>query len=129
MGFDPSKSGDQHLGSRRFPGFPLVQNGVDSTIREFLHKLNGCLSIGTLKVSLVSSQIATGHNRLHLAEIFYGFPHAVRLSAGQNAVAHHLVRSEEHTSELQSLMRISYAVFCLKKKTLTKSTQSRVITY
>src|SRR3546814_5009088 len=31
---------------------------------------------------------------------------------------HHLVdvRSEEHTSELQSLMRISYAVFCLKKK-------------
>src|SRR3546814_8751462 len=28
----------------------------------------------------------------------------------------HLIRSEEHTSELQSLMRISYAVFCLKKK-------------
>src|SRR3546814_4647623 len=35
------------------------------------------------------------------------------------------VRSEEHTSELQSLMRISYAVFCLKKKTpqLTKDPQ------
>src|SRR3546814_4895108 len=30
-----------------------------------------------------------------------------------------LDRSEEHTSELQSLMRISYAVFCLKKKTNT----------
>src|SRR3546814_5391499 len=29
-------------------------------------------------------------------------------------------RSEEHTSELQSLMRISYAAFCLKKKTKTK---------
>src|SRR3546814_1493662 len=28
----------------------------------------------------------------------------------------HVARSEEHTSELQSLMRISYAVFCLKKK-------------
>src|SRR3546814_5063122 len=28
-------------------------------------------------------------------------------------------RSEEHTSELQSLMRISYAVFCLKKKTIS----------
>src|SRR3546814_1867021 len=28
------------------------------------------------------------------------------------------LRSEEHTSELQSLMRISYAVFCLKKKTI-----------
>src|SRR3546814_9008371 len=31
-------------------------------------------------------------------------------------------RSEEHTSELQSLMRISYAVFCLKKKTNTHTT-------
>src|SRR3546814_1233690 len=30
--------------------------------------------------------------------------------------AHLALRSEEHTSELQSLMRISYAVFCLKKK-------------
>src|SRR3546814_5297563 len=32
-------------------------------------------------------------------------------------------RSEEHTSELQSLMRISYAVFCLKKKNNTEHTQ------
>src|SRR3546814_2017425 len=32
-------------------------------------------------------------------------------------------RSEEHTSELQSLMRISYAVFCLKKKTTTTTTK------
>src|SRR3546814_6387221 len=30
-------------------------------------------------------------------------------------------RSEEHTSELQSLMRISYAVFCLKKKNIKKN--------
>src|SRR3546814_8917987 len=34
-----------------------------------------------------------------------------------------LARSEEHTSELQSLMRISYAVFCLKKKHRTQKTQ------
>src|SRR3546814_4571151 len=33
------------------------------------------------------------------------------------------MRSEEHTSELQSLMRISYAVFCLKKKKLTNTHQ------
>src|SRR3546814_9964938 len=32
-------------------------------------------------------------------------------------------RSEEHTSELQSLMRISYAVFCLKKKKTTTTTK------
>src|SRR3546814_7805206 len=35
-----------------------------------------------------------------------------------------LSRSEEHTSELQSLMRISYAVFCLKKKTTQQKKQS-----
>src|SRR3546814_2846396 len=36
-------------------------------------------------------------------------------------IAHITERSEEHTSELQSLMRISYAVFCLKKKILMTS--------
>src|SRR3546814_3878823 len=34
----------------------------------------------------------------------------------RNEVGEDILRSEEHTSELQSLMRISYAVFCLKKK-------------
>src|SRR3546814_1848531 len=39
-------------------------------------------------------------------------------------------RSEEHTSELQSLMRISYAVFCLKKKKKTKNyTQKKTTPY
>src|SRR3546814_2238299 len=45
--------------------------------------------------------------------------------SGFRADPHHRdrcsLRSEEHTSELQSLMRISYAVFCLKKKTKTTS--------
>src|SRR3546814_3406016 len=39
-------------------------------------------------------------------------------------IAVELRRSEEHTSELQSLMRISYAVFCLKKKTTLLSTDA-----
>src|SRR3546814_1424580 len=39
---------------------------------------------------------------------------------GLSRVAAYAGRSEEHTSELQSLMRISYAVFCLKKKKTTK---------
>src|SRR3546814_1446888 len=42
--------------------------------------------------------------------------HHLRGAAG----GHITVRSEEHTSELQSLMRISYAVFCLKKKKIDK---------
>src|SRR3546814_3180745 len=36
-------------------------------------------------------------------------------------------RSEEHTSELQSLMRISYAVFCLNKKTTTTTIHKHII--
>src|SRR3546814_6880284 len=45
-----------------------------------------------------------------------GDPQADRLCAGIVCGAD-ILRSEEHTSELQSLMRISYAVFCLKTKT------------
>src|SRR3546814_8375099 len=62
------------------------------------------------------------------ADIDYGFREA-RTPAGRIGVKVWLSkgdilpykRSEEHTSELQSLMRISYAVFCLKKKTQTTS--------
>src|SRR3546814_8096561 len=43
---------------------------------------------------------------------------AVALEVGGEASHRLLERSDEHTSELQSLMRISYAVFCLKKKNI-----------
>src|SRR3546814_7489410 len=46
------------------------------------------------------------------------------LLAGSTANAIGTSRSEEHTSELQSLMRISYAVFCLKKKKTTQNQQT-----
>src|SRR3546814_9770396 len=42
-----------------------------------------------------------------------------RMDKRQDRMAKRDARSEEHTSELQSLMRISYAVFCLKKKKAT----------
>src|SRR3546814_8573568 len=45
-----------------------------------------------------------------------GREHVAKLAIGLG-IAAAAMRSEEHTSELQSLMRISYAVFCLKKKT------------
>src|SRR3546814_1749845 len=52
-----------------------------------------------------------------------GNDNSVRRQAAAPDIAQYLVqillRSEEHTSELQSLMRISYAVFCLKKKNNT----------
>src|SRR3546814_5558324 len=52
--------------------------------------------------------------------------------AEQEAEAHQrgalVIRSEEHTSELQSLMRISYAVFCLKKKKKRINTSTETMT-
>src|SRR3546814_2043435 len=63
---------------------------------------------------------ADDHVRDHLGRIVRA--HADRADPGQELlIAFHVGdqiehRSEEHTSELQSLMRISYAVFCLKKK-------------
>src|SRR3546814_2946685 len=47
---------------------------------------------------------------------------AIAAARGANMPKDNIERSEEHTSELQSLMRISYAVFCLK----TKKTQTTV---
>src|SRR3546814_10087254 len=52
---------------------------------------------------------------------------AVATHAAGRALRRMQQRSEEHTSELQSLMRISYAVFCLKKKT-TKSLRQHMTT-
>src|SRR3546814_7596196 len=67
--------------------------------------------------------------RQHRAISEVGGPQRLRRKA---TGAHHEIlwrvcRSEEHTSELQSLMRISYAVFCLKKKknSVTEHTQHR----
>src|SRR3546814_10856660 len=53
-----------------------------------------------------------------------GLLQALRPGPGGELAALVGVRSEEHTSELQSLMRISYAVFCLNKKT-TRTTTMR----
>src|SRR3546814_5302806 len=65
------------------------------------------------------------HSREHLqSAVDMGFyPAGTRLIEAGKPSEHVFVlckRSEEHTSELQSLMRISYAVFCLKKKNKKK---------
>src|SRR3546814_1703975 len=63
------------------------------------------------------------------------YPALVRADAAATALpaiaaAHpDRARSEEHTSELQSLMRISYAVFCLKKKKNQQKTQTEISRY
>src|SRR3546814_4071087 len=75
--------------------------------------------VGVLKYGTVNWEISIIQR--HEMDVQHGFPlevlelasdqaTAVALQAGEVDI---IVRSEEHTSELQSLMRISYAVFCL----------------
>src|SRR3546814_6846283 len=81
-----------------------------------------------------------GAVRLGIGAAIFGHDHAAetrgetrrqrRFSGAFGAVkadvtGHAGARSEEHTSELQSLMRISYAVFCLKKKTIQKKREKK----
>src|SRR3546814_2842051 len=56
-----------------------------------------------------------------------GQPDSPALQYQRYAPPDEFYRSEEHTSELQSLMRISYAVFCLKKKTYRHKTRKQHI--
>src|SRR3546814_6326878 len=65
----------------------------------------------------IGDAVSIGQSRLTLAALVVQEPDAA------------MDRSEEHTSELQSLMRISYAVFCLKKKNYTHQITTSVHTY
>src|SRR3546814_7490286 len=61
-------------------------------------------------------EVDVGGQLAVVADLAIGFAHLhASLVEIDDQLCHHR-RSEEHTSELQSLMRISYAVFCLKKK-------------
>src|SRR3546814_8462897 len=70
--------------------------------------------------TLFRSVLLEGHGggpRYHGVAAALGEPDTQLRLFGKPTVSGRRTRSEEHTSELQSLMRISYAVFCLKKKT------------
>src|SRR3546814_9789935 len=92
------------------PGGRLVEDVErlpGRTPRQFLGELDAlCLAARQRRRLLPDLDIAKAHADEHR-----------HLLADRR---HRLERSEEHTSELQSLMRISYAVFCLKKKTTHK---------
>src|SRR3546814_5407105 len=108
----------------------FVQSVIQSDVKNF-H--NSYLDI-TVQVGVVGLAVALGFlllffwraaalvkfDRAPIAALpmfFLAFIMAYSLSEYALFRQHSLIRSEEHTSELQSLMRISYAVFCLKKKT------------
>src|SRR3546814_4140927 len=67
----------------------------------------------------ILTNVVPGHGRRSLF-MQNSLRDALLASLNFNIFIRHADRSEEHTSELQSLMRISYAVFCLKKKKPTE---------
>src|SRR3546814_6770994 len=80
----------------------------------------------TLTGSSVGSTTLTGANLIGTLGNFTASnfaPTNAQALAVSGSVNGGASRSEEHTSELQSLMRISYAVFCLKKKTEVQHTK------
>src|SRR3546814_6782745 len=72
---------------------------------------------GEIRLPLSDIAIGTVANMGGIAEVLYSGENRPRLgNVVYGLFGRDFTRSEEHTSELQSLMRISYAVFCLKKK-------------
>src|SRR3546814_1796414 len=92
-----------------FEGWPppvLDPAGPYATSVSLLSWILFCMAAAVLAIVLAALYVA-----------LFGRPAMQAKIGGKTAI-----RSEEHTSELQSLMRISYAVFCLKKKNKTDIT-------
>src|SRR3546814_2474645 len=92
----------------------MVRRPPRSTRTDTLFPYTPLFRSGDLLLRLVAEERATGAGEVHLRPAV--LPRAGLRDLAAELLRHHLERSEEHTSELQSLMRISYAVFCLKKK-------------
>src|SRR3546814_4803510 len=74
---------------------------------------------GTMRLPFTNTSVRCPPRERRSAVAWAGLPVLVALAPGLRVglkAGLRFSRSEEHTSELQSLMRISYAVFCLKKK-------------
>src|SRR3546814_3938353 len=84
------------------PGLSVGRDASKTRLVEGVHHLSG-----HVELALLGGTVADPHGS---AALVAGQPRELELRQA---------RSEEHTSELQSLMRISYAVFCLKKKNQT----------
>src|SRR3546814_3423196 len=80
------------------------------------HAHIGNLYVNRAMIGAVVGSQPFGGERLSGTGPKAGGPHYLFRFVAERAVSIDTTRSEEHTSELQSLMRISYAVFCLKKK-------------
>src|SRR3546814_2637120 len=84
------------------------QDALSAIARKALKRKTGARGLRTIVESV-------------LLDTMYDLPsleHVSKVVVDESVIEHKSDRSEEHTSELQSLMRKSYAVFCVQKKTL-----------
>src|SRR3546814_4384750 len=88
--------------------------------RAILFNAAGC-ALGGDKSNLSLYKELSAYNSIIIKTIIYILRYLPNKILEKLRKIRHRSRSEEHTSELQSLMRISYAVFCLKKKKNTKN--------
>src|SRR3546814_1793572 len=104
------EGGDRRLRAHRIAALALHAQCVGQRLQAFVHQLQRMQELvveklGGLLPGEMDLQLVLGHQ----AQRFFMRLRRFRVEPAAE-------RSEEHTSELQSLMRISYAVFCLKKK-------------
>src|SRR3546814_2068185 len=97
----------------------LLRKTADVAVARLIDQITIHLGAARSQSEFLAEMIGRGEigakDRENLADALLG-----ALAAAPQVTGIGYFRSEEHTSELQSLMRISYAVFCLKKKTHTK---------
>src|SRR3546814_2801555 len=86
-------------------GFPIASNGDFEAVNEIAKR--------------VTNSTVCGLSRAGRKDIDRAWE---ALKPAKRARIHTFIRSEEHPSELQSLMRLSYAVFCLQKKNVNTNT-------
>src|SRR3546814_9173614 len=85
-----------------------------------------CSAMHTMPLPRPSSSAPMKALLRHCLRVGIGTPRRrSTVNSTEPATRKRMPRSEEHTSELQSLMRTSYAVFCLKKKNTTQDTQTQ----
>src|SRR3546814_8434238 len=92
----------------------LVKPFSGSAARAMLIETMQHFGVDSFPALLAATMQGSTETTFYVLAVYFG---AVGIQRVRHAVGCALIRSEEHTSELQSLMRISYAVFCLEKKT------------
>src|SRR3546814_3495264 len=104
---NPESSSPQ-LTERGYKWFFRTTPNDETFISNMMQFLDGIKKMPTKKIAVVYENTDFGVNTYKAVKKFAE-------KSGREIVADIAYRSEEHTSELQSLMRISYAVICLKK--------------